>query len=490
MVTHYGDLITTARANLATALLRQHHPSAARQPAVPLPAYLADFADALAHLGATVGDTGRADLGLLRALRALARVDLDPTGHDQTEPRGPELDLAEATIAVRVAADLIGSHGPDAEQLTARELAHEWATPRPEHLTTPSARQGAWTQIADLATLTAALVGPEADPLLDDAAQRVADTAAAVPRHSPSPAVLSTGPAWPLPLPRHAVPDEWAGRLEELTALAWRMTVPPASGRAHPITGLRLIAETGHQLHNQAAKTATDPATRHALQHRAELWRDIHHQLHALHTPTEPLMPAQRFALMRTRALAVAPLNPGDLIAGRTALTQAASWAQTTLGHYLDNPVVGLGPTLTPQLRAPPHRISPTRRLERSGDPPPRGRAAGQSEPPPGQPHPRGCPGPRDRAVPSRCPTPHDSTHSPTRPRPAVGLRPHHRRRPSSGRPVNHPEGTTAMTATKPLSWANSTGTLPGLLRQTRVRAVVHLPRRAADGVPRASGLR
>ena len=30
-----------------------------------------------------------------------------------------------------------------------------------------------------------------------------------------------------------------------------------------------------------------------------------------------------------TRALAVAPLNPGDLIAGRTALTQAATWAPT-----------------------------------------------------------------------------------------------------------------------------------------------------------------
>ena len=351
MVTHYGDLITTARANLATALLRQHHPSAARQPAVPLPAYLADFADALAHLGATIGETSRTDLALLRALRALSRVDLDPTGHDRLEPRGPALDLAEATMAVRVAADLIASHGPEAERLTDRQLAHEWATPRPEHLTTPSARQGAWTQIADLATLTAALVGPEADPLLDDAAQRVADTAAAVPRHSPTPAVLATGPAWPLPLPRHEVPDEWAGRLEELTALAWRMTLPPDSGRAHPITGLRLIAETGHQLHTQAAKTATDPATRQALQQRAELWRDIHHQLHALHTPTEPLMPAQRFALMRTRALAVAPLSPGDLIAGRTALTQAATWAPTTLGHYLDNPVVGLGPTLTPQLR-------------------------------------------------------------------------------------------------------------------------------------------
>jgi hypothetical protein len=63
-------------------------------------------------------------------------------------------------------------------------------------------------------------------------------------------------------------------------------------------------------------------------------------------------MPAQRFALMRTRALAVAPLEPRDLIAGRTALTQAAAWAPTALGHYLDNPVVGLGPTLTPQLRA------------------------------------------------------------------------------------------------------------------------------------------
>ena len=39
-------------------------------PAVALPAYLADFADALAHLGATVGETSRTDLALLRALRA------------------------------------------------------------------------------------------------------------------------------------------------------------------------------------------------------------------------------------------------------------------------------------------------------------------------------------------------------------------------------------------------------------------------------------
>ena len=46
------------------------------------------------------------------------------------------------------------------------------------------------------------------------------------------------------------------------------------------------------------------------------------------------------------------------------------------------------------------------------------------------------------------------------------------------------------MTATERLSWANSTGTWPCLLRQTRVRAVVHLPRRAADGVPGARALR
>ena len=46
------------------------------------------------------------------------------------------------------------------------------------------------------------------------------------------------------------------------------------------------------------------------------------------------------------------------------------------------------------------------------------------------------------------------------------------------------------MTATERLNWANSTGTLPGLLRQTRVRPAVHLPRRAAAGVPQASGLR
>ena len=250
-----------------------------------------------------------------------------------------------------MAADLIASHGPTPDQLTARHLAGEWADPRPEHLTALTARQGVWAQIADLATLALPLTGPDPDPLLDQAAHQVAAAAAAIPRHDPDPAVQATGPAWPLPLPQHPVPDEWAGRLEELTALAWRMTLPPAPGRAHPITGLRLIAETGHQLHNQAARAATDPADRRALLTRAELWRTIHRQLHALHTPTEPLMPAQAFALLRTRALAVAPLDPGDLLAGRTALAQTAGWAPATLRHYLDNPVVGLGPTLTPQLR-------------------------------------------------------------------------------------------------------------------------------------------
>ena len=351
MVTHYADLIEAAHDNLDTAAVRTRHPAAGAHPAAISPAHLADLADALAHLGATIGDTGRPARDLHTALRALARVDLDPTGHDHTDPRGPALDLAEATIAVRVAADLIASHGPTPDQLTARHLANEWADPRPEHLTALTARQGVWAQIADLATLALPLTGPAPDPLLDQAAHRVAAAAAAIPRHDPAPAVQATGPAWPLPLPRHPVPDEWAGRLEELTALAWRMTLPPDPGRAHPITGLRLIAETGHQLHNQAAKAATDPADRRALLTRAELWRTIHRQLHALHTPTEPLMPAQAFALLRTRALAVTPLDPGDLLAGRTALTQAASWAPTTLRHYLDNSVVGLGPTLTPQLR-------------------------------------------------------------------------------------------------------------------------------------------
>jgi hypothetical protein len=46
------------------------------------------------------------------------------------------------------------------------------------------------------------------------------------------------------------------------------------------------------------------------------------------------------------------------------------------------------------------------------------------------------------------------------------------------------------MTATERLNWANSTGTLPDLLRQTQVRPAVRLPCRAADSVPRARGLR
>jgi hypothetical protein len=46
------------------------------------------------------------------------------------------------------------------------------------------------------------------------------------------------------------------------------------------------------------------------------------------------------------------------------------------------------------------------------------------------------------------------------------------------------------MTATERLSWANSTGTLPGLPRQAEVRPVVYLPRRAVEGVPGARILR
>jgi hypothetical protein len=102
MVTHYADLIEAAHDNLATAVVRTRHPAAS--PTAVSPAHLADLADALAHLGATIGTTGHPARDLHTALRALARVDLDPTRHDHTDPRGPALDLAEATIAVRVAA--------------------------------------------------------------------------------------------------------------------------------------------------------------------------------------------------------------------------------------------------------------------------------------------------------------------------------------------------------------------------------------------------
>ncbi len=351
MVTRYADLLQAAYDNLGVARARCAHP--ATRPAPEQAPYLADLAGALAHLGVTLGDTGHPAKELRRALAAMANTDLDLTEHGHAEPRGIALDLAEATTAIRVAADLIASHGPLAEQMTPRDLAGEWAHPRPAHLTSVAARQGAWSQIADLAHLATTLVDDlDAPPLLLDAADRVTLTARRVPRQIPDPALQTTAPAWPLPLPRRGVPDEWAGRLEEVTALAWRLTMPPASGRAHPITALRLIAETGHLLHTQAVHAAADPADRDALHLRARLWRDIHRQLHALHTPTEPLMPAQEFALKRTRALAAGPLNPNDLRAGITTWTLAAGWAQTTLTHYLDSPMVGLGPTLTPELRA------------------------------------------------------------------------------------------------------------------------------------------
>ena len=46
------------------------------------------------------------------------------------------------------------------------------------------------------------------------------------------------------------------------------------------------------------------------------------------------------------------------------------------------------------------------------------------------------------------------------------------------------------MTAPEHLRWTNSTATVPGLLRQTRGRHAMHLPRCATDGVPWATGQR
>ena len=349
MVTRYADLAAAAHENLLTAQARARHPGA--DPAAPIP-YLADLADALAHLGATIGATGAPAAALHTALRALARSDLTSTSSPRPEPRGTALDVAEATLAVRVADDLIASHGPPLHVMAARQQADEWAAPRPKHLTTPTARQGVWAQIADLAELAVELTRPSPDPLVTAAANWVQQAAAGIPRLPVDPTLQATGPAWPLPLPRRAVPDEWAGRLEEVTALAWRMTLPPAPGRGHPITGLRLLAETGYLLHRQAGHASQDPAHRLTLHQRADLWRDIHRQLHCLHTPTEPLLPAQEFALLRTRALAATDRDPRDLRAGITTWTQTAGWAQSTLTHYLNNPVAGLGPTLTPELRA------------------------------------------------------------------------------------------------------------------------------------------
>ena len=300
--------------------------------------------------------TGQPSRSLLTALRALARLDLDsPPRPDNpqlaAELTGAARDVAEAVIAVRVAAELVATHGPTAEDITERDLAAEWASPRPAHLSTVAARQGAWSQIADLALL-AADAADRAGPLLAEAIGKVGAAARAIPPHQPDPSVQATGPAWPLPLPRGPVPDEWAGRLEEMTALAWRTTRPPEPGRAHPIRGLRLIAETAQLLHVRAVAAADDPVDRQALRQRAETWRAINQQLYTIHTPTEPLMPAQEYSLARLRALAAAPLSDPDLRAGRTALAQVAVWSQTAVSHYEGSEVTGLGPALVPQQRA------------------------------------------------------------------------------------------------------------------------------------------
>lgn len=350
MVTRYGDLLLAARANLDTALVRTRHPAAHPDPS--LPGWLADVAGALAHLGTTLGPAARSSGNLLAALRATARSDLT-TPAPSPAPAGTALDLAEAGIAIRVAADLLASHGPPAAQMTARDRAGEWASPRPEHLTSRAALQGAWAQIADLAELISALARQQgAEPHLAVATDRLAAAAAAVPRRTPDPAIQAAGPAWPLPLPRRPIPDEWAGRCEEVTALAWRMTQAPGSGRAPQIHAMRLLAETGYLLHVQASRAATATPNRLDLHQRAQLWRAIHRQLHTIHTPTEPLMPAQEFALLRTRALASGPLEPADLLTGITVWSQVARWAPATLAHLEDNPLAGIGPTLTAELTA------------------------------------------------------------------------------------------------------------------------------------------
>jgi hypothetical protein len=159
-------------------------------------------------------------------------------------------------------------------------------------------------------------------------------------------------PGWPLPLPRHAVPNEWNGRLAELSAMAWRITLPPPTGQPHPIGVLRGVALIGAELHRRAAQHPdTPPNQAAALEDRARHWTRIAVCSGSLHTPTAPLAVDQRFSLLRTRDLALrADLDQADLQAGQTALTLAASYSRAALTHYTDRSGVSIGPRIATEL--------------------------------------------------------------------------------------------------------------------------------------------
>ncbi|MGB7963627.1 MAG: hypothetical protein WCF12_11810, partial [Propionicimonas sp.] len=203
---------------------------------------------------------------------------------------------------------------------------------------------------ADLATTTG-------HPALVAAADRAARAALRVPRPSSRHVPLQRAtPGWPLPLPRHAVPNEWAGRLTELSAIAWRLTRSPQPGDPHPIGALRAIAEIGYHVHQRAAGVSGNPpALASALRERAQTWSRIHACTAALHAHTAFFPADQRWSLLRTRELAaVGELDPADLLAGRSTLAVVATYGSAVAGHLADQPGVQLGPHIPRELRVTP----------------------------------------------------------------------------------------------------------------------------------------
>jgi hypothetical protein len=350
-VTTYGQLLDIATQDLATATVRARHPSTRPTPGTG--AGIAGVADALAHLGTTLGPNHLTHRSLRARLHALARVRV-PTPPADYRPRGVELDLVDAAVALRTAADLIASTGPLPEAFTDHLLHHStWTRPRPEPLHSDHARAAGWAQIADLA-LMAADLPPAALPDLGRAAEAVAHAALRVPRPASTHLPLQQAtPGWPLPLPRHPVPNEWDGRLAELSALAWRLTRPPMGADPHPAAALRAIAEIGYHLHRRAAEHPdTHGPLQQPLRDRAELWNRIHACVAALHTPTTPLTGEQRWSLLRTRELAaVGDLDVTDLFTGQTTLALAAAYGPAALEHLTERPSVQLGPAIPRELR-------------------------------------------------------------------------------------------------------------------------------------------
>lgn len=351
MVTRFADLVDLAERNLAVAVVRRSHPSARPDPAVA--PYLADLAVSLAHLGDTVGVSGRAARDLHRALGS-ARTSLQLPLPDADVPVGIAHDIAEAAIAIRTAADLVASNGPLPEDLTDRFIDHsDWTHPRPESLYSLSARAGAWGYIADLALVASELASHAGHSDLAVQAEQCAHAALRVPRAPADPALANATPGWPLPLPRYAVPNEWAGRLEELNAAAWRLSFNAQAGQVPPQAALRHIAELGYHLHRRASGVpglAADEAS--ALQRRAQVWSRIHACVHAIKTPTEVLSPAQRFSLFRTLQLAHSgTLDRADLLAGQTALAQAAAQGPAAIEALANTAAAGIGPDLPTELR-------------------------------------------------------------------------------------------------------------------------------------------